>query len=312
MKKAVLIPIIIGSVLVTAATIALAIGIANSVNVKKEIKTYELNDKSFTNFNIDLDTTDLEFAVSSEGEKKVVVEDTKNNVHTVDVVDNTLSIIANKKRNVFNFGIVNCKATIYLPVDAYNSLIIKNDTGDIKIPHDFTFTTANIDLSTGKVDFKAEVKETLKARASTGDITISDTSVQTLDVETSTGKQNYSNLYAAGEIKLKASTGDIALDNVRGQKFSSEVSTGKTKLKNTVIAEDIKIRANTGDVAFDASDAATLDIETSTGDVEGTLLTSKIFYVETSTGKINVPVSTEGGLCKVKTSTGDVTFRIVE
>ena len=62
---------------------------------------------------------------------------------------------------------------------------------------------------------------------------------------------------------------------------------------------------------FDKLDAENLEIETGTGDVRGTLLSSKIFMVKTSTGDIDVPETTTGGICKVKTSTGEVYIRIV-
>ena len=48
--------------------------------------------------------------------------------------------------------------------------------------------------------------------------------------------------------------------------------------------------------------------ETSTGKVKGHLLTDKIFVTSTSTGKVRVPSTESGGICKVTTSTGDILF----
>ena len=42
------------------------------------------------------------------------------------------------------------------------------------------------------------------------------------------------------------------------------------------------------------------------GDINGIILTNKIFMVTSSTGEILVPDTTTGGICKIKTSTGNV------
>ena len=68
----------------------------------------------------------------------------------------------------------------------------------------------------------------------------------------------------------------------------------------------------TGDVTFDRSDASELYVDTSTGDVTGTFLTSKIFITNTTTGKIDVPETTEGGVCKINTTTGKIIIDIAE
>lgn len=68
----------------------------------------------------------------------------------------------------------------------------------------------------------------------------------------------------------------------------------------------LTIRYTTGSVHLDGCDAAALSIETSTGDVAGSLLTEKVFAAETSTGKIDVPKSTTGDLCEIKTSAGSI------
>ncbi len=55
-----------------------------------------------------------------------------------------------------------------------------------------------------------------------------------------------------------------------------------------------------------------LFIKTSTGDVEGSLLADKVFIVNTDTGEVDVPKTTSGGKCEIKTDTGDVEINIVK
>ena len=53
-------------------------------------------------------------------------------------------------------------------------------------------------------------------------------------------------------------------------------------------------------------------VETDTGDVRGTILTSKIFFAKSDTGDEDVPETTTGGICRIKTDTGDIKIRIKE
>ena len=57
-------------------------------------------------------------------------------------------------------------------------------------------------------------------------------------------------------------------------------------------------------------DAAELEIKTGTGDVQGTLLSEKVFVVKTNTGKIQVPETVTGGKCKITTTTGDIRITV--
>jgi DUF4097 and DUF4098 domain-containing protein YvlB len=70
------------------------------------------------------------------------------------------------------------------------------------------------------------------------------------------------------------------------------------------------IKRTTGDVTFEGCDAAELLVATDTGDVEGTLLTEKIFFVETDTGRREYPKTTTGGKCEITTDTGDIKISI--
>jgi DUF4097 and DUF4098 domain-containing protein YvlB len=51
-------------------------------------------------------------------------------------------------------------------------------------------------------------------------------------------------------------------------------------------------------------------IETTTGSVTGTLISEKQFCTETSTGKVNVPPSGNGGRCEIETGTGNIRIEI--
>ena len=102
----------------------------------------------------------------------------------------------------------------------------------------------------------------------------------------------------------------MTLVGVKCNKFSTSGSTGDTLLKNVIANEKLYAKRSTGDIRIEKCDAGEIFIETDTGHVKGTLLTDKVFIVETDTGSINVPKTTSGGRCEITTDTGDIKISI--
>lgn len=96
-----------------------------------------------------------------------------------------------------------------------------------------------------------------------------------------------------GTLSISSSTGNVELPR-------------NIKFKSVYITEDYSIERTTGNVKFDSCDAREISIRTSTGNISGTLLSEKLFIAETSTGNVDVPKTTTGGKCELKTSTGNI------
>ncbi len=258
---------------------------------KYETNTHEITDE-FENIFVETDTADITFLASEDGKCKVVCFEETSLKHTVSVTDGTLAIKRPSKKWYEHIGInfKTPKITVYLPKAQYASLYIKEGTGNVTVPKDFGFCTATVILSTGDVNFFANTEESLKIKTSTGKISVSD--------------------IICGDVALTVSTGKTEIKNVKCKNLSSEGDTGRITLEGVIAEEKLSIERSTGDVTLDACDASEIDIETDTGDVEGTLLSEKIFLTETDTGSIDVPKSTTGGKCEIKTDTGDIKIGI--
>ena len=204
------------------------------------------------------------------------------------------------------------KITIYLPETEYSSLIIEASTGDIEISNDFAFKCVDVSLSTGDVKCYASAKEGIKIVASTGDIYAESISASSLDLTVSTGRVTVSDITCEGDITIGVSTGKAYLTDIVCKNLTSIGDTGDVSLINVIATGKISVERSTGDVTLDRSDAAELFIMTSTGDVEGSLLTNKVFIIKTDTGRINVPNSITGGRCEITTDTGDIKISILE
>ena len=316
MKGLIAIPIVIGSVLLIGG--GALFGYAaykSSKNNTVEIKEYKDDELgSFNKFDIDLTIADLEFVKADA--PKVVVQETKYDVHTVSVADNTLKVKGQDIRkwyeHLFNWNwFQKVKVTVYMPEGAYEDLKVVSATGNVTVPSDFSFTSFTTAVSTGNVNSKANVTGDITVTASTGKINFENITANRMDLKASTGDIRLKDVAVTEDIKIKTSTGDFNLENVTCKSYESSSSTGDLNFNNVKAANTINIKNDTGHVKMIASDAEELDIKTSTGYVNLQLLTSKIVYAESSTGKKNVPPSTTGGLCKIKTSTGDIKVTFV-
>ncbi len=313
MKKFILIPIIIGGALLVTGSVLLGLAIANSSKDEAVTNTYDITD-AYNKFNIDISTADLKFEPSNDDSTKVVCIERKKEYHEVKVANETLTITHHEDlqwyERIFSWDLSPRKVTVYLPAKAYGDLNIKSSTGDIIIPSDFSFNKLDAKLSTGDVNIKSNVVTLTKVETSTGKITISDVATNELNLKASTGDITVKNANVTTDATIKVSTGRVNTDNLKADNLSIKASTGNVTLTNTVITKHIEIGTSTGDVKFVDSDAETLKVETDTGDVTGTLLTSKVFYAETDTGRVDVPKSTTGGLCEIKTDTGNIKITI--
>ena len=279
-----------------------------------ETNIHKINEE-FDNVSIKTDTADIAFVPSNDGMCRVACYEDAKIIHSVEIQNGTLMInVVNNKKwyDYIGVNIDSPKITVYLPEKAYSSIVIEESTGDIEISKDFKFKSIDISLSTGNVKCYASAVENITIAASTGDIYAEGISASSLDLTVSTGKVTVSSVTCKEDITIGVSTGKTYLTDVACKNLTSTGNTGDISLKNIISTEKISVERSTGDVTLDRSDAAELFIMTSTGDVEGSLLTNKVFIIKTDTGRINVPNSITGGRCEITTDTGDIKISILE
>lgn len=274
--------------------------------------TYQIEEE-FSNIMIEETTSDIDFVYVEDGNCKVVAKEYSKVSHLVEVTDGTLTIKEDDQRKwhekLFNFS--DTKVTVYINQKVLNNLTIDTETGDVDINNKFTFSNILINGSTADVELYATTLESVLINLDTGDIEVSNTSCGNMDLKVSTGDIEIENLNCLNKLKITVSTGDVEIENVSCKDFSSDGSTGRITLNNVLVNNNMNIKRDTGDVRLNKCDAGSIDIETSTGDVRGTLLSNKIFNVDTDTGKKKVPESISGGICKIITDTGDIIIEIV-
>ncbi len=321
MKKGTMIWLIVAAALVLAGAVLfmLALQMARFDFSAFDRTKYETNThtviEEFGSISIDTDTADVKLLPSEDGSVCVETVDEEKLYHVVEVKDGVLNVRLEDVRKwyehirLFDFG--KEEVTVYLPKGEYETLTVSLSTGDVEIPAEFSFEKVHITGSTGDVSCGATVEDTLSVKLTTGAVKIENTSVGSMALTTSTGVIKVSSVACEGDAYLTVSTGKTTLEGVTCRSLISRGDTGKITLKEVVATDRFTIERDTGDVIFDRCDAGEIDVTTSTGDVRGTLLSDKIFFAETDTGRVNVPKSIKGGRCEVTTSTGDIQFQIV-
>lgn len=312
--------------------------------------TYEPQGE-IANIVLDTNTADVKILPAEDGVCRVVCHERENQKHSVTVEDGTLFVRVVDERKWYEhlgeFG--QATLTLYLPSTEYASLKVKESTGDIDLAAAFTFGEMDIYVSTGNVTSRASAVGHVKIRTSTGHVLFENASAHSLEISVSTGSVTLSSVRTEEYVYLRASTGDVMIDDLTCESLVSEADTGDIEINGANVtarlfverstgrvsvenasagemsltastgnvslqsckAETLAVTTSTGDVTLFDSDADAITIEASTGDVRGTLLTDKIFIVQTSTGRVRVPDTTAGGVCRVTTSTGDIEFEIV-
>ncbi len=263
--------------------------ILNTMNY--QTNTHDLT-QAFSDISLKTDTADVVFLPSEDESCRVVCREPEKIAHKVYVEDGTLHISIEDSRAWFeyigiNFG--SSKITVYLPQSAYVGLIIQGSTGDIKITDEWNFRDVDLSVSTGVVHTKGFSAESVTVKVSTGRIIMQSVACEK-------------------DISVNVSTGNAQLKDVSCRKIVSDGSTGRISMTEVIVQESLNIVRTTGDVYLEDCDASELSIQTTTGNVKGSLLTDKIFFTKTSTGRIKVPRSITGGPCHIKTSTGNIDF----
>lgn len=313
MKKAVLVAIILGSSLLVLGGAAVGIGVA--LGSKSKFVTNEVALAEFQNIDAKLVTSDFEVVPSSDGERKIVLYEEEKYPHTVEVKDNCLYLAMEETRPWYDFTFPWLwkapKATLYLPTGDYGQLNFNSTTGNAVVPSGYSFDSANLNLTTGNVEFSSSVDALLSITTTTGKISVRNTQCGAATLNVSTGNISLNEVEVSGAIKVNKTTGNIDCNRLKSESFTAESTTGNLLFTDSVIANHLAAKTSTGNIEFVRSDADTLSLCTTTGNIGGSLLTSKIFSVSTGTGKVEVPTSVTGGLCEARTETGNIHFTVV-
>lgn len=322
MKRSAKIWLILAAVLVLAGSLSFVMIMSKQKwdftmvgNVKSVESEFEITEP-FRNISIRSDTEKILIRKSRDGKFRVLFTEPEYIEPSVSVQNGTLMVSRTDNRSWtdrigFSFG-MDSYISVDLPEGSYGALSIEEDTGTVIVEKDFTFDRVDIADTTGDVFCKASSNGSIRIAANTGDIYVLDISAESVVVSVTTGGVLLDGVSCTEDLTVTVDTGRAILNNISCRNFLTTGDTGNLSVEKLNASGTISVERTTGDVAILASDAGELNIVTDTGDVRGSLLTDKIFIVQTDTGEIHVPETTSGGICRVTTDTGDIHIKIGE
>ena len=270
--------------------------------------------EEFNSIEINATTADVTFLKSNNSENKIVCYENKKLTHQITVTEGVLTVTEKDERTWRDYIGINFespKICVYLAGEEYENLTVNLTTGDVNIAKGFLLKTLSVEVFTGDVACFASANELLKISSGTGDLSLEKVKCGVVELITSTGDIDGDGI-DCDKLEVTVTTGDVELENLSCKSFISNGGTGDILLKNALVEGKLSIERNTGDVELNNSDGGEILIVTTTGDVECSLRSSKVFTVETSSGDKRIPSSNEGGVCEIRTSTGDIDVNIID
>lgn len=306
--------ILVGLILYVGAMTALKWDYAKLSTTEYVSNTQEIKE-SFHNISLKTDEARIVFALSKDGKCRVECYEEAKAVHSVAVEEGTLFINRTHTWSWYdNIGInyKSPKITVYLPKQEYNALSIDASVGNFEIAKKLAFTNADIRLSTGNVNYSASTKEAIHIQIGTGNISVGRLTAGTLDISSKVGTVAITDLTCKDDLTLRLTTGTTSLNDVFCGNLFSTATAGEITLDHVIAREKISIERETGNIKFKGSDAAELHVKTNTGNVSGSLLTDKVFFAKSNSGRVDLPPSSTGGPCKIEVLTGSIDMEIDE
>ncbi len=280
--------------------------------VQLETRSYE-SGEAFRDVSATTDAADVVFVKSGDGVCRVECRELPDAPHTVRVEDGVLVIKAQEDRDwtaYLGVGFETPRITVYLPDAEYGALTVHSGAGNVTVPDGFSFASADVTLGAGNAEFAADAAGAVRLKSGARNVSASNVEVGALDASVSAGRVTLTGVRCREDITVDVTTGESRVSGAACQSIRSTGGTGSLLLVDVIAEERMEIERSTGDVDLDGCDAGEISIKTSTGDVTASLLTQKVFLVESATGSVDVPRTTRGGTCEVTSGTGDIEITI--
>ena len=241
--------VVIGGIIFTAVMTVLGWDFKKLSTVKYQTNTYSVSQK-FRNITIDTDTADITFLPSADGECKVICFEETKVKHSVEADGTTLTVKAFDQRKWYDYiGIYldSPKITVYLPKTQYGALFVKESTGDVTVPENFSFDNIKMVLDTGNVNCSASIRGAVNIKTDTGNVKLNGCDSDKIYIETNTGDVKLKGC-DADEIYIETDTGNVTGSLLSEKVFITETDTGKINVPKTVNGGKCEIKTDTGDI----------------------------------------------------------------
>ncbi|GHT54954.1 protein LiaG [Spirochaetia bacterium] len=144
------------------------------------------------------------------------------------------------------FNSFSARVEVYLPASYTKNISVKTASGNIKADGEFSCSEISIESSSGNMSIKTLAADTLKLKASSGNIG-GETLRGNSNIHTSSGSIIFDNINS--NVSAKSSSGRIELKRVTGS-VTAEASSGSIRCTVTESAGNISLTAKSGGVTL--------------------------------------------------------------
>jgi hypothetical protein len=310
-KKAAL---VICAVLLVCAGLGCILGSMNLGRSKVMEKEYAFADANIRSLEIESGSAEVKLFPASDGVCTVRCAEGANLDYKVWIVDGTLHIERVSKWSLFPISLTGDYIRVYLPDPDYEALWVHSSSGGVGVPMDFHFDNAILNVSSGGVEFAADVTYELNIQSSSGGVAVAGTSPERLFISCSSGGIQLVNS-APGEVTLHSTSGSVKAEHVRCKAFESSCTSGSQRFSDVIVDGLLRVDGTSGSVKLDDCDAGEVQVAVVSGSVSGNFLTPKVYDLRSASGSVAAPSSaaptpgsSSAGRCTVRTTSGSIKF----
>lgn len=292
----------------TALCAALCLGGCSSAAPGQAAEqTYPLSE-DFENIRIESLVSSVQFQATDEGTCRVEFSGDSRLAHSVRIEDDTLVVVESAKKLPVNLKA--SRLTVYLSRPEYEDLEFTGDAAGIDVTLDFSFDDATLSADAGDIAVRGQVRGDLTATTDAGQIMLGRCTPETAKLKTDSGNILLHATAVSDALSLETDVGTVHISYTRCGSLEAKNNVGDITLDNVLCEETMDVSGNVGSITLVSCDAASMRFETDTGDITGTVLTPKVFTAKSNMGTVNVPDTTQGGECSLKTDMGRIDISI--
>ncbi len=274
------------------------------------------SDEAFENVDVNVNSADVQVFASTCDEWKVESTEYDKVHYQVEVKDDTLVIRRVDERKWYehigiDLSFISENVKIYLPEKMFESIELKSTSGSVTVNEGLTCESLVAKSTSGAVRvYSVTAEDVITAKTTSGQVSVAEVFTGKLEASSTSGRVNVSNIEQINTVVINATSGKIEATDINCREFTAENVSGGVLCSGVIAQDNINAESTSGSIKILRSDAETLNLKSTSGSIRGTLLSDKIFIADSSSGSVKVPQTTQGGICKAKTTSGSIDITI--
>lgn len=263
---------------------------------------------AFSRIRVNVEDAHIFLLPAADGQCRVEYTQSQENPLSLTLEQNTLQIKQPHDWSFWNPAewFVTPEVRIYLPETLIASLWIQNASGSVELAGGLTFSTVQVETTSGKILCQASVEGEMELDSTSGSVVAENLTAGSLSAESTSGSVTITAATVERELELDSTSGKIMVKDVTSGSAELDSTSGKIELTSLLCRGSLEVESTSGGIRLDYCDAGNLSLETTSGTIRGSLLTPKQFRTSTVSGIVEVPASSGTGVFYAETVSGGI------